>query len=161
MGAGAGNDLVGIAISGLGAGAGRDATGIMISGLGTGAGRNLTGISVSGLGTGAGDTLTGLHIAGLGVGGTNVRGVMLSGFAAGGHDVYALSFAPGYFKVDRGGEMRGLSISSYNRIQGEQKGVTIGILNYARKLTGYQIGLINVASNKKRFRVMPFFNFAK
>ena len=161
LGAGAGNDMTGIAVSGLGAGAGRDFTGIAVSGLGTGAGRDFTGISVSGLGTGAGRTLTGIHVAGLGVGGTNVRGLLISGFAAGGHDVYALSIAPAYFKVDRGGEMRGLSVSSYNRIQGEQKGVTIGILNYARKLSGYQIGLINVASNKKRFRIMPFFNFAR
>ena len=90
-----------------------------------------------------------------------MRGVMVSGLTAGGHDVYALSIAPAYFSVDHGGKMRGLSVSSYNRIQGEQKGVTIGILNYARKLSGYQIGLINVASNKDRFRIMPFINFAR
>lgn len=57
--------------------------------------------------------------------------------------------------------MRGLSISSFNRIQGEQKGITIGLLNYARKLSGLQIGLINIAKNKSRFSVMPLVNYAK
>jgi hypothetical protein len=161
LGAGAGRDAIGIIASGIGAGAGRDIKGIAVSGVATGAGRNFTGISVSGVATGAGSTLKGLHIAGIGVGAPTVRGVMISGLAAGGQDVHAFSVAPAYFVVEQGGVMRGLSISSFNRIRGEQKGITIGIVNYARKLSGYQIGLINIANNKKRMKVLPFFNHAR
>jgi hypothetical protein len=161
LGAGAGQDVKGILVSGLGAGAGRDMVGLAISGIGSGAGRDFTGISMSGIATGAGGTLKGLHMAGIAVGASTMRGVMLSGFAAGGMDVHAFSIAPAYFKVPPGGEMRGLSISSFNRIQGEQFGITIGIVNYAKKLSGYQIGLINIADNKERFRILPFVNHSK
>ncbi len=160
LGAGAGQDLKGIIISGLGAGAGRDITGVVVSGVGGGAGRNFTGVSFSGVASGAGGTLKGVHMAGIAVGATTVRGIILSGFAAGGKDVYAISVAPAYFNVVPGGEMRGLSVSAFNRIQGEQKGVTIGIVNYARKLSGLQLGLINIAKNKDRLSVMPIFNYS-
>ena len=161
LGAGAGRDVKGIVIAGIGAGAGRDIVGLAIGGIGAGAGRNFTGISFSGIATGAGGTLKGLHMAGIAVGASTVRGIMLSGLTAGGMDVHALSIAPAYFTVPPGGEMRGLSISSFNRIQGEQKGITIGIVNYARHLSGYQIGLINIADNKERFRIMPIFNHSR
>lgn len=161
LGAGAGRDLKGIVLAGVGAGAGRDITGIAIGGVGAGAGRDFVGVSMSAIASGAGQRLVGLHIAGVAIGAPTVRGIILSGVAAGGVDVHALSFAPAYFNVRDGGVMRGLSISSFNRIQGEQKGITIGIVNYARKLSGFQIGLINIAKNKSKFSVMPLVNFAK
>jgi len=119
------------------------------------------GVSVSSVGTGAGHNLIGVHVAGIAVGAPNVRGVIIAGVAAGGVDVHAFVVAPAYFNVRDGGVMRGLSISSFNRIQGEQQGITIGILNYARKLSGFQFGLINIAQNKSRFKVMPIMNYAK
>lgn len=161
LGAGAGQDLKGIVVAGIGAGAGRDIVGIVFSGVGGGAGRHFTGASFSGVGTGAGGTLKGIHMAGVAVGASTVRGIMLSGVAAGGEDVYALSVAPAYFNIVPGGVMRGLSVSAFNRIQGEQKGITIGIVNYARTLSGLQLGLINIAKNKDRMSVMPIFNYAK
>jgi hypothetical protein len=159
LGAGAGQDIRGIVFTGLGAGAGRDITGIAISGVGVGAGQHMTGVSLSGVAAGAGGTLRGIHVAGIGIGATNVRGIILSGFAAGGHDVYALSMAPGYFKIDHDGRQRGVSIAAFNRIRGVQEGLTIGIVNWTRKLEGIQIGLINGAGNKKRMRWMPFVNW--
>jgi hypothetical protein len=137
---------LGFAAGGLGVGAGRDVRGVAFGGLGAGAGRDLKGIVVSGLGAGAG---------------RDIKGIALGGIAAGGRDVYALSLAPAYFTIEPGGEMRGLSISAFNRIRGEQKGITIGILNYARKLSGFQFGLINIAQNKSRFKIMPFVNHAR
>ena len=159
LGAGAGQDIKGIVFTGLGAGAGRDITGIAISGIGIGAGQHMTGVSLSGVAAGAGGTLRGIHVAGIGIGATNVRGIILSGFAAGGHDVYALSMAPGYFKIDHDGRQRGVSIAAFNRIRGVQEGLTIGIVNWTRQLEGIQIGLINGAGNKKRMRWMPFVNW--
>ena len=159
LGAGAGQDIRGIVFTGLGAGAGRDITGIAISGIGVGAGQHMTGVSLSGVAAGAGGTLRGIHVAGIGIGATNVRGIILSGFAAGGHDVYALSLAPGYFKIDHDGRQRGVSIAAFNRIRGVQEGLTIGIVNWTRQLEGIQIGLINGAGNKKRMRWMPFVNW--
>ena len=55
--------------------------------------------------------------------------------------------------------MRGASVSAYNRIQGRQHGLTIGIVNIADELHGVQFGLINIAKNKARFRVMPIINW--
>lgn len=159
LGAGAGQDMKGIVIAGLGAGAGRDFTGIAISGIGAGAGHDFTGISLSGIGTGAGGTLKGLHMAGIGVGANTVRGIMLSGLAAGGYDVKAFSFAPAYFVIEDGGVQQGVSISAFNRIKGDQDGLTIGIVNWARNLNGFQIGLLNFAGNKDRMRWMPFVNW--
>ena len=132
-----------------------------VSGIGTGAGRDFTGISMSGIGTGAGGTLRGLHMAGIGVGGTTVRGIVLSGFAAGGHDVKALMVAPAYINIKDDGIQRGLAVSAFNRIQGEQAGFTIGIVNWARSLSGVQIGLLNFAGNKERMKWMPLVNWAR
>lgn len=159
LGAGAGQDMRGIVLAGMGAGAERDVVGIVVSGIGTGAGRNMTGLSLSGIATGAGGTLRGIHMAGVGIGASVVRGIILSGFAAGGHDVKALSIAPGYFKIDKGGIQQGVSVATFNRIRGEQNGLTIGIVNWARQLDGVQIGLLNGAGNKDRMRWMPFVNW--
>ena len=159
LGAGAGQDMKGIVVAGIGAGAGRDMVGIAVSGIGTGAGRDFTGISVSGVATGAGGTMKGIHVAGIAVGATTVRGIMVSGIAAGGHDVKAFSFAPGYFHVDDGGVQQGVSIAAFNRILGDQDGLTIGIVNWARHLNGFQIGLLNFAGNKDRMKWMPFVNW--
>lgn len=159
LGAGAGQDMKGIVVAGLGAGAGRDFVGIAVSGVGTGAGRDFTGVSLSGIATGAGGTLKGLHMAGIAVGASTVRGIILSGFAAGGQDVKAFSFAPGYFYIDEGGVQQGVSISAFNRIKGSQEGLTIGIVNWARHLDGLQIGLLNFAGNKSRMKWMPIANW--
>ena len=152
---------IGIVLGGLGAGAGGDFTGIALSGIGTGAGGDFTGVSLSGIATGAGGTLKGIHMAGIAVGAPTVRGVMISGLAAGGEDVHAFSFAPAYFLIEDRGIQRGLSIAAFNRIKGEQAGFTIGIVNWARSLSGVQIGLLNYAGNKKRMKWMPLVNFGR
>ena len=62
-------------------------------------------------------------------------------------------------KIEEDGTFRGVSIAAYNRIQGVQHGITIGILNYARHLDGLQIGLLNYAGNKRSMKWMPVFNY--
>ncbi len=159
LGIGSGGDLTGFGVGGLGAGAGGDVTGIMIGGVGVGAGGDVTGIMIGGIGVGAGGTVTGLAIGGVGVGAPVIRGVVLSGVAAGGEDVTGAVVAPAYFRITKGGRFKGVSPSAFNHIKGEQNGITIGLLNYAWRLNGVQLGLLNYAGNKRRLRWLPFINF--
>ncbi|NIQ51932.1 MAG: hypothetical protein GWM92_00265, partial [Gemmatimonadetes bacterium] len=68
--------------------------------------------------------------------------------------VRGLVVAPAYFNVVEDGTFRGVSVSAFNRIQGRQNGLTIGILNIAEELHGLQIGLVNIARNKRSNRVL-------
>ncbi|UCH85378.1 MAG: hypothetical protein JSW50_06745, partial [Candidatus Latescibacterota bacterium] len=55
--------------------------------------------------------------------------------------------------------MAGFSVSAFNHIRGEQRGVTLGIFNYAYEVSGFQIGLLNhIKSNPKWARWLPIFN---
>ena len=96
---------------------------------------------------GAGGTLKGLSIAGIGVGASAIEGLVITGFGAGTDDFKGLALAPAYFVINPGGEMRGVSIAAWNRIQGTQRGLSIGLLNVADELHGLQLGLINIARN--------------
>jgi hypothetical protein len=56
-------------------------------------------------------------------------------------------------------ELRGVSIAGYNRIKGDQFGLAIGLYNYAKRLRGVQLGLINNARNNRGLlRVLPLVN---
>jgi hypothetical protein len=163
FGVGAGGNVTGISIGGFGAGAGGNVTGLTIGGMGAGAGGDITGITIGGLGAGAGGTLRGFAFGGLGAGAPTVRALVISVIAAGGHDVKGGILAPVWFKVsdDRGnpGIMRGVSVSAFNQIKGEQNGLSIGLLNYAWSANGLQIGVLNyVADNPKGTRLLPLFN---
>lgn len=155
IGVGSGGAVRGIAIGGIGVGGGGSMTGIGIGGIGVGSGGDATGLMIGGVGVGAGGTLKGLSIGGIGVGAPNLQGVALSPIAAGGEHVHAIVLAGAYFKVDSQGRFDGGSLSAFNHIKGEQHGLSIGLLNYARELHGAQIGLINVSDNGGKRRVIP------
>jgi hypothetical protein len=187
LGIGAGGNLSGFSFGGLGVGSGGNVTGISLAGVGIGAGESLTGfgfalggigagqrvrgINIAGLGIGAGEEVKGITVAGLGVGSQKVTGVAVA-MAVGGLDVKGIMIAPAFFRVGGGnntdengvkmsedGMMRGLSISAYNRIKGEQRGVAVGVVNYSQKIKGFQFGLINIVrDNPKGLRVLPIFN---
>ncbi|MEQ8425689.1 MAG: hypothetical protein RIA63_13320, partial [Cyclobacteriaceae bacterium] len=64
------------------------------------------------------------------------------------------------YEEEQSGSMKGASVSAFNHVKGTQKGVTIGIFNYARKQRGFQIGLLNyVKDNPRGLRLLPIFNF--
>lgn len=174
IGVGGGGDLVGIAIGGIGvgvggnvrgltvagiaAGAGGDVRGITVAGIASGAGGDVEGITVAGIAVGAGGTLRGLSVAGIAVGAPRISGVAAA-LAVGGQEVRGVVLAPAWFKIERG-EVRGVSISSFNQIKGVQRGLAIGIVNYAWELQGVQVGLINIARNNPRGRqVLPIANW--
>jgi len=160
LGAGAGENAIGINIGGLGVGAGQNLIGLNIGLLGVGAGENVTGITIAGLGAGAGEKLTGLTICGLVAGSPSIRGVTIAGLGLGGKFISGLSIALGTVQVKDDGIISGLSISAFNYIRGTQRGVAIGIVNYAYRLKGLQIGLVNIVRDNPKGRVvLPIINF--
>lgn len=173
LGLGAGRNLKGFAFAGLGAGSGRNVEGILIAGLGAGAGKNITGLSVALLGVGAGKTIKGITIAGLGAGaGEQLQGLSIAGavgapkvsglaagLAVGGRDFTGAALAPAYFRIIKNGLLKGVSVSAFNHIQGEQRGLSIGLFNFAEFLNGIQIGVLNYAKNNpKGLKLLPLFN---
>jgi len=159
LGIGSGRDLQGITIGGLGAGAGRNVAGINLAVLGIGAGENLMGLTIAGLGAGAGKSLKGITLVGLGAGAPEVAGFTFAGGAVGGVDIRGITLAGGVIRVVEDGGIRGFGASAFNYVQGTQKGLFIGIVNFARRLKGIQLGVINIAmNNPKGLRVLPLMN---
>jgi hypothetical protein len=166
FGVGAGGNVTGISIGGFGAGAGGHVKGLTIGGFGAGAGGDVTGITIGGFGAGAGGTLRGLVIGGFGAGAPTIRGIVLGGIGAGGHDVKGGILAPFYFKIEseddgRGelGRVKGVTVSAFNHVKGQQFGLSLGLLNYAWEAHGLQIGALNyVRDNSRGKRLLPLFN---
>jgi hypothetical protein len=159
LGAGAGENVAGISIGGIGVGAGKNMTGVNIGGLGVGAGERLTGINIGGLGVGAGESLVGLTVAGIGAGSDEVWGLTVAGLGVGGKILKGVHLAGAMVRVENGGRMVGLAVSAVNYFKGTQKGLAIGIVNYAWSLKGVQIGLVNIVrDNPKYSRILPIIN---
>jgi len=159
FGIGAGGNLTGISMAAFGVGAGGDITGISITGLGVGAGEKIKGITISGLGVGAGNELCGITLAGLGAGSRTLRGLTIAGIAVGGKELKGVQLALGTVRVADDGCMSLFSASAFNHVQGIQSGLSIGLVNYARRLVGLQLGVINIVKdNPKYLRILPLFN---
>jgi len=174
LGTVANRNMAGISIAGLGTVANRDMRGINIAGLGVVANGSMEGITVAGLAAVANRGITGIAVAGLGVVATGrpitgvavtvgeLRGeVAIRGFAVGGYrvrteDMRGWSAAVAWTKI---GELHGFSVAGFNYIYGNQRGLTIGIFNYAQELNGIQIGLLNYAGNNKGIaKLLPIVN---
>jgi hypothetical protein len=155
IGVGGAGDVTGLAVGGIGVGGGGRFSGIGIGGVGVGSGGDATGIMIGGIGVGSGGKLTGLGIGGVGVGATKIKGVAIGGAGVGGMDVKAIVLTAGYFKIEKEGHFQGGALAAVSNIQGAQRGLTLGLFNYARELNGAQIGLINVSDNGGHRRVLP------
>jgi hypothetical protein len=104
--------------------------------------------------------MTGLTICGIIAGAPTIKGVTIAGFGVGGQSLTGLKMALGMVMVKNNGTINGLSISAFNFIKGTQKGVSIGIVNYAYRLKGIQIGLVNIVRDNPRGRkILPIINF--
>jgi len=159
IGIGAGHNVTGITIGGLGAGAGDNMTGINIAGLGLGAGKRLSGINLSGLAAGAGERMAGLTVCGLAAGAKEINGLTLGGLAVGGEILKGVHLAGGMVHVVKDGRLIGFAGSPFNYIRGSQTGLSIGIVNYAFRVKGIQLGLINIVRDNPRYlKVLPVFN---
>jgi hypothetical protein len=160
-GVGAGGSAKGILIGGFGVGAGGEVSGLTIGGFGAGSGGNITGITLGGFGAGAGGNITGFTFGGFGAGaGGDIKGITIAGFGAGaGGDITGFTFGPAWFKVNDDGRVKGVTLSAFNQVKGDQAGLSIGLLNYAWHADGLQIGVLNyVADNTKGLRLLPLFN---
>jgi hypothetical protein len=120
----------------------------------------MTGLHVAGIGIGSGGTLKWVSVAGLGIGASSIRGFAAAA-GVGSEDVRGVVVAPIYFKIAQGGEMRGVNMSAYNDVRGLQRGLAIGLFNYARTLDGVQIGILNYARNKHRGKLLPLVNYSR
>jgi hypothetical protein len=159
IGIGAGQNLTGITVGGIGAGSGENMTGINIAGLGLGAGKRLSGINLSGFAAGAGERIAGLTICGLAAGAKEINGLTLGGLAVGGEILKGIHLAGGMVHVVKDGRLTGFAASPFNYIRGSQIGLSIGIVNYAFRVNGIQLGLINIVrDNPKYLKVLPVFN---
>lgn len=131
----------------------------------------MNGLMIGGLAAG-GDRINGL-ILGASIGGEQMNGVGLSGIMISDTLRGAFFQLIGLFsKVNKGNlygfsfsifvarmqSLRGCNLSFYSEIE-DQQGISIGGINRAKNLYGIQIGLWNVAENKKRFKGLPLINF--
>ena len=157
VGVGAGGGARGILIGGIGVGSGGSLQGLSIGGIGVGAGGDVRGVTIAGVGVGSGGTLRWVSIAGVGVGAPRIEGIAVAA-AVGAQDAKAVIIAPAYMRIDRG-TFTGVSASAFNHVKGEQRGLTIGVFNYAQQLHGLQLGVLNyVRDNRAPFRLLPLFN---
>ena len=54
----------------------------------------------------------------------------------------------------------GVGASAFNQVLGHQKGLTIGLINYAWSLSGVQLGLLNIVrDNPSGRKVLPIVNW--
>ncbi|MEP1097358.1 MAG: hypothetical protein ABJG78_19735 [Cyclobacteriaceae bacterium] len=165
IGAGAGGDVKGVNVALVGMGAGDDMTGINFGGVGMGAGGTLKGINIGGVGVGAGDEVMGVNVAIVGVGAPEVKGISMAS-VVGGDRIVGIAIAPAWLKVGEKGdsveddtELKGLAISAFNQIRGENNGLSIGVLNIAEGGKGFQLGILNhYPNNPKGLRWLPIFN---
>jgi hypothetical protein len=62
-------------------------------------------------------------------------------------------------RIEEHGRFRGAAAAGFSYVKGEQRGLTIGVVNYARWLHGVQVGVINIArNNPPGLRVLPLIN---
>ena len=82
-----------------------------------------------------------------------------AGLGVGGGDVAGIVATPGFMRIEERGRFRGVAAAGFNYVKGEQRGLTIGVVNYARRLHGVQIGLLNIArNNPPGLRFLPLVN---
>ena len=176
VGMGVGGAFSGISIAGVGAGIGGPASGLMVNGVGMGIGGDATGVFINGIGMGAGGIIRWVSINGFGVGAARLEGVHVAGAAIGTPHARGLMLAGGWLRIreEGGGRfnrfdverrealLEGVGISAFNQVLGHQKGLTIGVINYAWSLSGVQLGLLNIVrNNPPARRVLPIVNWGR
>ncbi len=93
---------------------------------------------------------------GVGIYGIRMTGIFVSPGMIEGDNVRGLALAGAYSRFRA---LDGLTSGAFCKITERQSGVSIGIVNHARRLNGVQIGLINHAANNGRWlRWLPILN---
>jgi hypothetical protein len=93
-----------------------------------------------------------------GVGAPDVHGLAIAALGAGARDAHGALVSAGWTRLEHG-TLHGFSMGAFNQLKGVQRGLAIGIVNYAEELHGVQVGLINIArNNSSATRVLPIVN---
>lgn len=131
--------------------------GINVGGLAIVAKENICGINIGGLALVSNGNIYGLNQAVLAsVSRGSIKGINISGYKLEADSFYGLNITPGWVELN---DLHGVSISSFHKIDGIQKGVVIGVVNIAEELYGFQFGLINIAKNNTGVtKVLPLLN---
>jgi hypothetical protein len=150
--------LRGVAMGGLFAVGDHGIDGVATAGLATLSEGDVHGITAAGVGTIEEGRFTGINLAGIATfTDGEMRGVNAAGVGAVVRGrLQGIGLAAGTVHVT---DLDGVAVSAWNNVRGEQRGLTIGLFNYARTLHGLQLGLLNyVRSNPKGLRLLPVFN---
>lgn len=166
--------LVGINIAGLANVSQGMLHGINISGLANVTQEDMFGFNLAGIALVSQTAVRGVNIGGLAVvgedyglyglsvtlgklvGGNRIAGLNIAGYKIETGNLNGFSTAVGWIEAET---LRGVGISIFNEISNRQRGLTIGLLNYAENLKGIQIGLLNIAENNPNgFKYLPFVN---
>lgn len=153
----AGDRMTGLNLAGVAVVA-KQQIGISLAGVAVVAEEQVRGAAVAGVAVVAGDgPIQGLTVTL----GTVKSSRMISGFAFAGYRVEAPQVQGWVVPLAtlQAGRLEGVSLSAYNRVSGIQRGLAIGLVNYARELHGFQVGVVNVAGNNRGIaRVLPILN---
>ncbi|HMA52867.1 MAG TPA: hypothetical protein VKT17_00295, partial [Acidobacteriota bacterium] len=89
-----------------------------------------------------------------------IRGLVIGGVGAGGTDLRGVFVGGAMIRIEKGGRLKGLAVSSFNHVRGTLTGLSVGIVNYAWTIEkGIQLGVVNIVrDNPKGLRVLPVFN---
>ncbi len=128
-------------MAGLANVAGNEARGVFVSGLASVAGGDAQGLQVSGLANVTGGELRGLQLGGLANVAGALRGVQLAGARNDTVGGYGLQVAGAYNRSRE--ELVGAQLAVFNRA-GDVT-AQIGLVNLARRVSGFQLGLVNLA----------------
>jgi hypothetical protein len=170
----ASGSLRGVNLAGLGAVAEQDMLGVNFATLGLVSQGAMRWVNLAGLGVVGQRGVAGLTVAGLGIvsGGGRIegialtpgvvessdgaRGILVGGYRVKGPRIEGLSLNPVMLKAR---DFTGVALGAHNEVMGTQRGLTIGIYNFARRLQGVQLGVLNYAGNNPpALRLLPLVN---
>jgi hypothetical protein len=138
----------GLSVAGLGTVVQGDMAGLNLAGLAVVSQGEMTGLNFAGLALVGDGGVRGLSVAGLAVvgqgrvsglavtlgaieSGERMQGLVVAGYRVKSPLVEGLAVPIAWLRAD---QLRGVSLSAYNRVRIEQRGLAIGLLNYARRL---------------------------
>ena len=115
---------------------------------------------LGGIAAGVGGTMRGFMAGGIGVGAEAIEGGAIAGIGVGARRIHGGVVTAGVLRIADGGSFRGVSINAAgSHIKGTQHGLVIGLINYARRVDGFQVGLVNIIGDAKQHPVMPLVNW--
>lgn len=140
----AGNNMRGMQLSGISNVSGNNMIGLSATGLVNIAGNNTKGVLLSGLTNIAGDNARGLMVSGLtNVAGEKGMGMQLAGIANVAGSTFDGLMSTGLLNVV-GSTITGVQLSGLGNVAGEQlNGLQMGFFNFASKVNGLQLGVVN------------------